>query len=88
VRLALGGDLGHAQYRAARVECDAPAEHGAIAVPQDMVDRLADLDLWGCGDCYGQSVRRYTRARGTAGDVDLSLWVSRSVAFYLQPWPD
>jgi hypothetical protein len=85
VRLFLGADLGHAQYRSALIECDAPDEAGAIAVPQELVDRLADPALWACGDCFSQSIRRYTRARGTAGSLDVSLLVTQTESLYLVP---
>lgn len=87
VRLFLGADLGHAQYRSVVVECDAPDEDGAITVPQDMVDRLADPSNWSCGDCFPQSIRRYHRARGTSGTIDVQLWVTASDDLYLVPTP-
>jgi len=85
VRLTLGADLGHAQYRAALIECDAPDEHGAIAVPQAMLDRFADGANWGCGDCYPHELRRYRRDRATVGAVPVSLWVTEVTSLYLIP---
>ena len=85
VRITLGADLGHAQYRSVVIECDAPDEHGAVAVPQDMVDRLADPASWGCGDCFPHELRRYRRGRTTAAALPLSLWVSQRASLYLVP---
>ena len=85
VRVTMGADLGHAFFRSVVVECDAPDEHGAITVPQHMVDRLADPQHWGCGDCFSQEVRRYRRARTTAGSVPLDLWLNQIASFYLYP---
>lgn len=85
VRVTMGADLGHAFFRSVVVECDAPDEHGAITVPQHMVDRLADPQNWGCGDCFSQEVRRYRRARTTAGSVPLDLWLNQIASFYLYP---
>ncbi|MBZ0235434.1 MAG: hypothetical protein K8M05_24105 [Deltaproteobacteria bacterium] len=85
VRVTMGADLGHAFFRSVVVECDAPDEHGAITVPQHMVDRLADPQNWSCGDCFSQEVRRYRRARTTAGSVPLDLWVNQTASFYLYP---
>jgi hypothetical protein len=87
VRLLLGADLGHARYRSALIECDVPDEDGRIAVPQELVDRFADPALWSCGDCFSHSLRRYHRARGSAGGVDVTLWVTESEAPYLVPTP-
>ncbi len=85
IRLTLGADLGHAQLRAALIECDVPDEHGAIAIPQDMIDRFADGANWGCGDCYPHEVRRYRRGRGSAGAVPVDLWVNQTASLYLVP---
>lgn len=87
VRLVLGADLGHARYRSALIECDVPDEDGQIAIPQELVDRFADPALWSCGDCFSQSMRRYHRARGSAGDLDLTLWVTDLESPYLVPTP-
>jgi hypothetical protein len=85
VRITLGADQGHAFFRSLVVECDAPDEHGGVEVPQAMVDRLADPASWACGDCYSQEVRRYRRARTTAGTVPIDLWVQQIASFYLVP---
>jgi hypothetical protein len=87
VRLVLGADLGHARYRSALIECDVPDEDGRIEVPQELSDRLADPALWSCGDCFSQSMRRYRRARGQAGDLPLTLWATQSTSLYLVPEP-
>lgn len=87
IRLTLGADLGHAQHRAALIECDVPDELGAIAVPQSMVDRFADDANWTCGECFPHEVRRYRRARGTAGALPLTLWVNQTESLYLRPEP-
>ena len=87
VRLLLGADLGHARYRSALIECDVPDEDGQIAIPQELVDRFADPELWSCGDCFSQSMKRYYRARGQAGDLDLTLWVTETESPYLFPPP-
>lgn len=86
IRLMLGADLGHARYRSALIECDVPDEDGQIAIPQELVDRFADPVLWSCGDCFSHSMRRYYRARGSAGDLALTLWVVDAEAPYLVPW--
>jgi hypothetical protein len=85
VRVTLGADLGHAYFRSVVVECDAPDEHGQIAIPQTMVDRLADPQNWSCGDCFSQEVRRYRRARTSAGAVPLDLWLNQTQSIYLVP---
>jgi hypothetical protein len=85
VRITLGADQGHAFFRSLVVECDAPDEHGGITVPQAMVDRLADRANWACGDCYSHEVRRYRRARTSAGNVPIDLWVQQIASFYLVP---
>lgn len=85
VRVTMGADEGHAFFRKVVIECDAPDEHGYIAVPQAMVDRLADRSNWSCGDCYSHEVRRYRRARTNAGSVPIDLWMSQLVSFYLVP---
>jgi hypothetical protein len=87
LRLTLGADLGHARYRSALLECDVPDEAGEVAIPQVLVDRLADGALWSCGDCFSQSMRRYRKARGTAGALPLTLWVTDLETPYLQPPP-
>lgn len=87
VRVTLGADLGHARYRSALIECDVPDEDGQVAIPQELVDRFADPALWSCGDCFSQSMKRYYRARGQAGDLDLTLWVTETESPYLPPPP-
>jgi hypothetical protein len=85
VRLTLGADLGHAQHRAALIECDAPDEHGEIAVPQEMVDRFADGANWSCGDCFPHELRRYRRDRADVDGLPLTLWVTEVTSLYLRP---
>ncbi len=85
VRLTMGADLGHAQHRAALIECDVPDDAGAITVPQAMIDRLADAANWSCGDCFPHELRRYHRARTTIDAVPLDLWVSQTDSLYLVP---
>jgi hypothetical protein len=87
VRVVLGADLGHARYRSALIECDVPDEDGQVAIPQELVDRLADPELWSCGDCFSQSMKRYYRARGAAGDLELTLWSTEIESPYLSPPP-
>jgi hypothetical protein len=87
VRVTLGADQGHAFFRPVVVECDAPDEHGGIEIPQHMVDRLADGDNWGCGDCFSQEVRRYRRGRTMADTVPIDLWLNQIVSLYLVPEP-
>ena len=85
VRVTMGADEGHAFFRSVVIECDAPDEHGGVIVPQAMVDRLADLSNWSCGDCYSHEVRRYRRARTSAGPVPIDLWLNQIASFYLVP---
>lgn len=85
VRFTLGADLGHALHRPVVIECDAPDELGSIAVPQGMVDELADWDNWGCGFCIGQEAKRYRRARTMAGALPITFWVSHHLSFDLRP---
>lgn len=85
VRVTMGADEGHAFFRSVVIECDAPDEHGAIVIPQAMVDRLADRSNWSCGDCYSHEVRRYRRARTSAGSLAIDLWMNQIVSFYLVP---
>ena len=89
VRVALGADLGHAQWRTVVVECDVPDDVGAVTVPQAMVDVLADRRNWSCGDCFGHEVRRYRRASitypGPGAATSLTLWALQSASLYLIP---
>ena len=86
VRISLGADLGHAQYRSYLVECDLPDAAGEVTIPQAFVDELADPTNWSCGDCFSHEVARYRVARttsSTGADVELRLMATASL--YLTP---
>lgn len=85
VRLLMGADLGHAQWRTVVVECDLPDDAGAVTVPQAMVDVLADRQNWSCGDCFGHELRRYRRGDITLAGTTLTLWALQSQSIYLVP---
>lgn len=85
IRVTLGADLGHAQWRTVVVECDLPDAAGAVTVPQAMVDVLADRANWSCGDCFGHEVRRYGRGDVSVGGTSLTLWAIQSASLYLVP---
>lgn len=89
IRVTLGADLGHAQWRSVVIECDLPDAAGQVTVPQPMVDVLADRGNWSCGDCFGHEVRRYRRASldypDAAAGTSLTLWAYQSASIYLVP---
>jgi len=85
VRVVLGADLGHGRHRSVVVECDVADADGGVALPQTMVDELADPANWSCGDCFGHEVRRYHRADTTLGGVTLTLWAVQLADLYLRP---
>jgi hypothetical protein len=85
IRVTLGADLGHAQWRSVVIQCDLPDAAGQVAVPQAMVDVLADPRNWSCGDCFSQLVQRYRRADAPLAGTTLSLWALQSASLYLVP---
>ena len=85
VRLVMGADYGHGQWRPVVVECDLADDAGAVTIPQAMVDQLADPANWSCGDCFGHEVRRYRRASTTLDGAALTLWSFQSAGLYLRP---
>ena len=87
VRVTLGADLGHAQHRSVVVECDVADVDGGVAIPQAMVDELADPANWSCGDCFGHEVRRYRRGDITIASTGqpLTLWAVQLEGIYLRP---
>ena len=85
IRVNLGADLGHAQWRSVVVQCDLPEAAGAVTVPQAMVDVLADPQNWSCGDCFSHDVRRYHRADTTLAGTSLTFWAFQSQSLYLRP---
>jgi hypothetical protein len=85
IRVTLGADLGHAQWRTVVVECDLPDAAGSVTIPQAMTDVLADPANWSCGDCFGHEVRRYRRADATLAGTSLTLWALQSASLYLVP---
>ena len=85
IRVTLGADLGHAQWRTVVIECDLPDAAGQVTVPQAMTDVLADRRNWSCGDCFGHEVRRYHRSDVTLAATSLTLWTYQSASLYLVP---
>jgi hypothetical protein len=85
IRVDLGADLGHAQWRTVVVQCDLPDAASAVTIPQPMVDVLADRENWSCGDCFGHEVRRYRRAQLPYAGTTLDLWATQSASLYLVP---
>lgn len=88
VRVILGADFGHAQWRTVLVECDLPDDAGAVTIPQPMIDELAHRSHWQCGACLAQEVRRYQRASVAYPGADgatLDLWTFHAVYLALTP---
>jgi hypothetical protein len=85
IRITLGADRGHAQLRAALIECDLPDDAGEVTIGGDMVTRFVDPENWSCGDCFSQEIKRYRRATATAGSTEVTFWVSQTESFYLVP---
>jgi hypothetical protein len=85
IRITLGADRGHAQQRAALIECDLPDEAGSVTIGGDMVTRFVDPQNWACGDCFSQEIKRYRRATAAAGSTPVTFWVSSADTFYLVP---
>ena len=85
IRLVLGADRGHALHRAALIECDLPDEAGSVTIPAATITRFTDPANWSCGDCFSQEIKRYRRARATAGPTAVDIWMSQSESIYLVP---
>jgi hypothetical protein len=85
IRIVLGADRGHAQLRAALIECDLSDEAGAVTIPESMVTRFVDPANWSCGDCFPHQVKRYRRARTDAGPTPVTFWLNQNQSLYLIP---
>jgi len=85
VRIRLGADRGDGPWPSIVVECDRPDDAGEVAVPQAMVDALADPEAWGCDVCLDHEAVRYQRADTTLAGTTLTLWTSQAAPFALRP---
>jgi hypothetical protein len=85
VRITLGADNGHAMLRSALIECDLPDEAGSVVIPEAMITRFVDPANWSCGECLDHELKRYRRARATAGATEVDLWLAAVRSLFLVP---